>query len=225
MFIIKVTESEKKNFEFAKIIINRIKEFNFNYEVALVGGANRNAATKFYHNIDLPINDLDFTIFWKNEKGLVMSEFIEFVDFVKRMDDVSIVEDGVKFLHLRIIGQGEFKGFEVEFGTPRKEEYHDTRKPDVTVGTIKNDIQRRDFTINSLYTSIGCIKNINNEWFVELELHQMFKDTNSLFIKDIENKVLRTTSDNPEDVFNEDPLRLLRMWRFASDFSLTNEDN
>ncbi len=99
---------------------------------------------------------------------------------------------------------------QVEFVMTRKEEYQEhSRKPDVEVGSLKDDVYRRDFTINSLIMNIvtGEISDITGKG-----------------ISDIENKIIRSTSD-PEIIFGEDPLRMLRAVRFAVqlDFKIEQE--
>jgi len=92
------------------------------------------------------------------------------------------------------------EGIEIETVATRKESYNFIdRKPEVIDGTIEDDVRRRDFTVNSLLWDI-C-----NEKVVDL--------LNG--INDINNKIIRTTS-NPELIFSEDPLRIMRAIRFAS---------
>lgn len=89
---------------------------------------------------------------------------------------------------------------EIETVATRKESYNFIdRKPEVVDGTIEDDVRRRDFTVNSLLWDI-C-----NEKVIDL--------LNG--IDDINNKIIRTTS-NPELIFSEDPLRIMRAIRFAS---------
>ncbi len=91
-------------------------------------------------------------------------------------------------------------GFKIEFVMARKEFYQSkSRKPDVTHGTITEDIYRRDFTINSLIMNV-----MNNE----------IQDITNRGIADINAKIIRATS-NPDIIFEEDPLRMLRAVRFA----------
>ncbi len=92
------------------------------------------------------------------------------------------------------------EGIEIETVATRKESYNFIdRKPEVVDGTIEDDVRRRDFTVNSLLWDI-C-----NEKVIDL--------LNG--IDDINNKIIRTTS-NPELIFSEDPLRIMRAIRFAS---------
>ena len=91
-------------------------------------------------------------------------------------------------------------GHKIEFVMTRKEFYKEkSRKPEVDHGTIKEDIIRRDFTINTLLLNVSTGKIL---------------DLTGQARKDIVNKVVRATSD-PDEIFAEDPLRMLRAVRFA----------
>ncbi|MCG6958428.1 CCA tRNA nucleotidyltransferase [bacterium BMS3Abin03] len=95
-----------------------------------------------------------------------------------------------------------------EFVAARKESYkRDSRKPEVEQGTFLEDISRRDFTINTLALSI----NRNN--FGEVV------DTYN-GIDDIKRKIIRTPI-NPLLTFDDDPLRILRAYRFASELNFS----
>lgn len=217
IYVLPISKKEQVHFNFALDILSTIVK----YDVALVGGANRELFERFYHEIEKEINDLDFSIFHFDGRGLTFNEMEELSKHFKEHCDVTVVDDGLKFLHLKLIGtKGTVnEGLELEFGTCRKEEYHDTRKPDTMVGTLKDDIERRDFTINSIYTRI--IEGSSHYFYedgkfcLRLEIHPLFKDIQQSHIDDIKNKILRTTSTNPDFVLNEDPLRIMRAIRFG----------
>ena len=91
-------------------------------------------------------------------------------------------------------------GHLVEFVTARSESYApDSRKPDVRPATLEEDLRRRDFTINTLLMDLDG------------NVHDLLGGR-----KDLEARVLRTPAD-PQRTFADDPLRMLRAIRFASE--------
>lgn len=157
-------------------ILSRLNKANF--EAYFVGGSLRDAV------IDLPINDVDITT------SATPDEIISI------FSDYKVLPIGIEHGTVAIIMDGE----QIEITTFRHDgEYSDGRRPDeVTFTTsLKEDLQRRDFTINALaYNSGGLVDLVGG-------------------LDDIDSKLIRAVGA-AEERFQEDPLRIMRGLRFAS---------
>jgi len=143
--------------------------------------------------------------------------------------DIVVVGDGIEFAKnvsqklkntpkvtiFKTYGTAMFKynDMEIEFVGARKESYSkESRNPKVSTGTLEDDQNRRDFTINSMAFSLN-----------KMNYGALVDPFNGL--ADIQNKVIKTPL-SPEITYNDDPLRMLRAIRFATklDFKI-NEDS
>lgn len=145
------------------------------------------------------------------------SKDIDVVTIGKGIDLATKVHEKLRGSHLSTFknfgtAQVKFNDLEIEFVGARKESYNrDSRKPIVEDGTLEDDQNRRDFTINAL--AIGLSKNNYGK------LLDPFKG-----LEDLENKILRTPLD-PDITYSDDPLRMMRAIRFASQLNFTIEEN
>jgi poly(A) polymerase len=140
--------------------------------------------------------------------------------------DIVVLGSGIDFAHEVALKSGgdtpvkffknfgtamlNFHGWKIEFVGARKESYrYNSRKPIVEDGTIEDDQNRRDFTINAL--AIDLTKE---------HYGQLIDPFNG--IRDLEDKIIRTPL-NPDITFSDDPLRMMRAIRFATQLDFTIE--
>jgi putative nucleotidyltransferase with HDIG domain len=165
----------------------------------------------------------------REEKVYIVGGFVRdlFLGRDKKEFDFLIVGDGVEFANeiskklkekkvviYKNFGTAQFQHgkYFLEFVGAREESYdRASRNPKVERGTFLQDIKRRDFTINTLAISLN-----------ENDFGELIDTYNGL--EDIEKKILRTPID-PMITFDDDPLRIMRAFRFASnlEFDVVDE--
>jgi poly(A) polymerase len=140
--------------------------------------------------------------------------------------DIVVIGNGIKFAEaagkLLETKVSVFKNFgtamlrygdlEIEFVGARKESYRlESRKPIVENGTLEDDQKRRDFSINAMALGLNT-----SNFGILLDPFDG--------VKDLENKLIRTPLD-PVETFSDDPLRMMRAIRFATQLDFTISEN
>jgi len=165
-------------------------------------------------------NDLDVFIVGGFVRDLILERERNEIDFVIVGDGPKFAEDLANYLDVKNVntyknfGTAHFKldNFDLEFVGARKESYNkDSRKPIVQSASLDEDLSRRDFTINTLAVSL---KSENYG-----EVVNKFDGIN-----DIEQKLIKTPLD-PMITFDDDPLRIMRAFRFASQLQFSVDEN
>lgn len=187
-----------------ELVLTHIRDIirNTKYEshVFMVGGAVRDEL------MGNPIKDIDLCIDLPNGG-------IEFATWI--MKEVGEFKQDTRPVVYPTYGTAmftfsKFPDVQIECVQTRKEQYHDSnsRNPETAYGTLEEDCYRRDLTINSLY------KNISTEEII---------DITGTGVEDINDKIIRTPC-HPDITFSDDPLRQLRVIRFASRYGWEIEE-
>lgn len=172
-----------------------IKGTDWENRVLAVGGCVRDEI------MGIPPKDLDFIINGDLNSGIKFSIWLtqKLGNYKENSNPVIYPRFGTSKVSLNH-NKFNLPSIDLEFVAPRKETYTPgSRKPEVIDGDLQDETLRRDLTINSL------MKNISTGEILDLS---------GKGVDDIKNKIIRTTSD-PEIIFGEDPLRMLRAIRFG----------
>lgn len=144
----------------------------------------------------------------ENKKDIDIVVLGSGIDFARLVAFELDPEIDVKFYKNFGTAMFHFRGWKIEFVGARKESYRaDSRKPLVENGTIEDDQNRRDFTINALAIDLTP---------------DGFGNLIDPFggVRDLDKKLIRTPLD-PDITFSDDPLRMMRAVRFASQLDFT----
>jgi len=189
-----VQDIEPKHSEVFKIISEAGK--NVGQKVYVVGGYVRD----FYLDRE------------KDEEALDL-DFVTIGSGIKIAQEVADLLDAHKLSVFKQFGTAHirYRGIDLEFVGARKESYrHNSRKPVIEDGTMEDDQLRRDFTINALSWSL------NEDNYGELK--DPFEG-----IQDLKRRLIRTPVD-PQKTFDDDPLRMMRAIRFATQLQFDIEE-
>lgn len=189
--------TQEKFKEIIAYIAECIKGSEFENHVFAVGGCVRDT---YMGN---EIKDIDLCIDLP-DGGMKLAEFLHKKKVLTRPPVVYPTYGTAMF---------KFKKFnqdEIECVHTRGEQYHDknSRNPETCFASIEEDCIRRDLTMNALYMNVNT---------------QEILDLTGKGLNDIKSKICRVTNENPDVVFTDDPLRILRVIRFACKYNFDIE--
>ena len=177
-----------------------IKGREFEGHVYSVGGCERDKHLGLNE-----IKDIDLVVDLK-DGGIRFARWLHSLGLVENGNIVVYENFGTAMFRL-----SAFPYEEIEVVHTRKETYRDknSRNPETAFGTIEEDCFRRDFTVNALYHNISTEEDL---------------DLTGLGLTDLSSGVIRTCSD-PDVIFTDDPLRIMRAVRFSSKLGFKIEEN
>ena len=194
----KINLDKNNPFELALLKIGEIiKGTKWEHNVWAVGGSVRDKL------MGKPIKDIDLAITYPNG-GIEFANWICKETYCYKLESNPCIFETYGTAKFNIKTIEEISKIDIECVQTRKEQYkNDSRNPETCYGNIIEDALRRDLTINALYLNLSSL--------------EIFDPTEK-GLEDLYNQILRTPSQ-PNIVFNDDPLRLLRVIRFATKFN------
>ncbi len=165
-------------------------------------------------------NDTEAYVIGGFVRDLILGRPSKDIDIVVIGNGLELAKEAAEKLRVKKVSyfknfgtaQFKYKDLDIEFVGARKESYRqDSRKPIVENGTLSDDQNRRDFTINALALNLRTDK-----------YGDLIDPFNGL--TDLENGILRTPLD-PDTTYSDDPLRMMRAVRFATQLDFKIEKN
>jgi poly(A) polymerase len=187
-------KADEKVIAVTKKLESLLKNTMFEDKVYYVGGCVRDLI------LGKPVKDIDIVVEMKNG-GIMLANWLAVKDGSWVLDKNPVIFETYGTAKFEFRKDPDCAGIELECVQTRKEQYHkESRNPDTVFGTIQEDAKRRDLTINAMYYNItkGEICDFNGTGFNDLAHH-----------------IIRTPCD-PDITFSDDPLRILRVIRFAA---------
>ena len=174
----------------------QVKSSRWKGKVYLAGGAVRDEL------LGLPIKDIDLVVDMPNG-GIEFAKWLtKKLGVYTNGNPVIFPKFGTAKFNLRGVSHKgvDISSVDIEVVMPRTEKYtYGSRKPEVGQGTMAQDVERRDFTVNTLIKDLTTGE---------------IQDLTGMGRKDIETGIIRTPLD-PDVIFRDDPLRMLRAVRFT----------
>lgn len=181
-------------------------------DVYVVGGYVRDALLAVEQNKDVDFVVIGSGLEFAKKFDKEMKELGSLVEFPE-FDTARYIMPNVQGL---VIGD---QVIELEFAGARSEKYDEkSRKPKVAVASLVEDLKRRDFTVNAMAIDVKKFRNSETKKLSDCVI-DLFGGR-----EDLKNKILRTPL-NPNTTFSDDPLRMMRAARFASQLGFTIEAN
>lgn len=187
-------KADEKVIAVTKKLERWLKNSMFEDKVYYVGGCVRDLI------LGKPVKDIDIVVEMKNG-GIMLANWLAVKDGSWVLDKNPVIFETYGTAKFEFRKDPDCAGIELECVQTRKEQYHkDSRNPETVFGTIQEDAKRRDLTINAMYYNVtkGEICDFNGTGF-----------------NDLAHNIIRTPCD-PDITFSDDPLRILRVIRFAA---------